>query len=417
MESKKFDYLFVGAGILGSSGAMALAQKLSAKGKKVSVGVIDIDLAGEHSSTLKNAGGVRATWRNRPNVELCKYSIDFYEKLKDRIQFRQNGYYWLHNEKSLAEIEKNLPLYNECGLNVKLFNVNQIKRFLPFVDNLQAVSGLSISKSAGLIDHYSLREYYRKEAKSLGVEFADRCYVKDIELNNSSVKSIIALNVKGLNNSELIKKYLVQKDINTPHKFISFSCDVLINTAGAWSPELSKLYGFSNDDIRPRRRQMLVINNPEVDLSAYGMIIDTSDVYFHKEGSSILAGYSNLDEPYGYNFDVSFDKIEEDSPFVKYIWEPLWFRMSKFEKIKLIRGWAGIYGETPDRSGYIGKVPGLKNVYECAGHTGRGLMISYGAGQALADLLVEGKFRPELKSASDFSRNRPSGDLFEELHL
>ena len=137
MESKKFDYLFVGAGILGSSGAMALAEKLSAKGKKVSVGVIDIDLAGEHSSTLKNAGGVRATWRNRPNVELCKYSIDFYEKLKDRIQFRQHGYYWLHNEESLAEIEKNLPLYNESELNVKLFTTSQIKRFLPFVDNLE----------------------------------------------------------------------------------------------------------------------------------------------------------------------------------------------------------------------------------------------------------------------------------------
>ena len=142
MESKEFDYLFVGAGILGSSGAMALAQKLSAKGKKVSIGVIDIDLSGEHSSTLKNAGGVRATWRNRPNVELCKYSIDFYEKLRDRIQFRQNGYYWLHSEKSLAEIENNLPLYNECGLNVKLFTVDQIKRFLPFGYNLEGVSGL-----------------------------------------------------------------------------------------------------------------------------------------------------------------------------------------------------------------------------------------------------------------------------------
>jgi len=33
------------------------------------------------------------------------------------------------------------------------------------------------------------------------------------------------------------------------------------------------------------------------------------------------------------------------------------------------------------------------------------------------DLIVLAGFRPELESASDFSRNRPSGDLFEELHL
>ncbi|NIP39738.1 MAG: FAD-binding oxidoreductase, partial [Candidatus Dadabacteria bacterium] len=374
-------------------------------------------LSGEHSSTLKNAGGVRATWRNRANVQLCKYSINFYETLRDEIQFRQLGYYWLHDEQSLAEIEKNLPLYNEYGLNVKTFMPEQIKRFLPFVDNLEGVAGLSVSKQAGLIDHYSLREYYRKKAKSLGVEFVDRCYVKDVELSGGGVKSVIALYVKGMYDSKLIKKYLMEKDINTPHKIVPFSCEVLINTAGAWSPKLSKLYGFLYDDIKPRRRQMLVINNPDVDLSAYGMIIDTSDVYFHKEGTSILAGYSNFDEPYGYNFDVSFNTIEENSPFVKYIWEPLWNRMSSFEKIKLIRGWAGIYGETPDRSGYIGKVPGLENVYECAGHTGRGLMISYGAGQALADLIIDGKFRPDLKSASDFSRERPSGELFEELHL
>ena len=417
MESKEFEYLFVGAGILGSSSAMALAEKLTSMGKKVSIGVIDVDLSGEHSSTLKNAGGVRATWRNRPNVELCIYSIDFYETIKDEIHFRQLGYYWLHNEQSLAEIEKNLYLYKEYGLNVKTFMPEQIKRFLPFVDNLDGVAGLSISKSAGLIDHYSLREYYRKKAKSLGVEFLDRCYVKDVELDNGCVKNVIAIYVKGTDNSEIIKRYLIEKEINAPHKIVPFSCDVLINTAGAWSPELSKLYGFMDYDIKPRRRQMLVINNPEVDLSAYGMIIDTSDVYFHSEGTSILAGYSNVDEPYGYNFDVSFDTIEEDSPFVKYIWEPLWHRMSKFEKVKLIRGWAGMYGETPDRSGYIGKVAGFENVYECAGHTGRGLMISYGAGHALADLIVDGKFRPELQSAADFSRERPSGDLFEELHL
>ncbi len=417
MKTKKYDYLFVGAGILGSAGSMALAQKLYDKGSKAKIGVIDVDLDGEHSSTLKNAGGVRATWRNRPNIELCSYSIKFYEQIRDEIQFRQLGYYWLHDEGSLVEIESSLDLYNEYGLEIKLFSVDQIKRFLPFVDNLDGVSGLSVSKNAGLIDHYSLREHYRSCAKNLGVDFIDRCYVKDIVMKDNRVSSIIALDVKGINNSELIKKYLIEKDINTPHRIVSFDCDFLINTTGAWSPGISKLYGYIKDDIKPRRRQMLVIHNPKIDLSPYGMIVDTSDVYFHDEGNYILAGYSNMDEPYGYNFDVSFDKIEDNSPFVKYIWEPLWFRISNFEKIKLIRGWAGIYAETPDRSGYIGRVPGLENVFECVGHTGRGLMISYGAGQAIADLLVEGKLRIELESAYDFSRERPSGELFEELHL
>ena len=61
MGSHDLDFLFIGAGILGSAGAYALSKKLGERGVKAAVGVIDIDMEGEHSSTLKNAGGVRAT--------------------------------------------------------------------------------------------------------------------------------------------------------------------------------------------------------------------------------------------------------------------------------------------------------------------------------------------------------------------
>lgn len=162
---------------------------------------------------------------------------------------------------------------------------------------------------------------------------------------------------------------------------------------------------------------MVVLSCPDVDLSRYGMLIDTSDIYFHQEAANILAGYSNMDEPYGYNFEFSFGGMSEESPFAKHIWRPLWKRISGFEKVKFVRGWAGMYAETPDRSGYLGKVPGLDNVYECEAHTGRGLMISYGAGTALADLFVDGRFREELKHSEDLSRERKSGPLYEDLHL
>ena len=200
-------------------------------------------------------------------------------------------------------------------------------------------------------------------------------------------------------------------------KEISFKCGVLVNTSGAWGPRVSEMYGFKDDKVKPRRRQMVLMKSSELDLSSYGMIIDTSNVYFHYESGNILAGYSNMDEPYGYNLEYNFGGLDENSQFVKYIWRPLWERISKFDKVKLIRGWAGIYAETPDRSGYLGKVPGMDNVYESIAHTGRGLMISYGAGVALADLILSGKVREDLKNTEALLRNRPHGDLFEGLHL
>lgn len=422
MTDYKIDFLLVGGGILGSSCSMALAKGLEQRGRPVKIGVIDLDLEGEHSSTLKNAGGVRATWRNRANIELCKYSIDLYRTIKNDIQFREFGYYWMHDEESWLEIKKNYPLYREYGLNVELHPTEKIPDLLPFVDNLEGVSGLSISRKAGLIDHYSLREYYRREARKRGVQFIDRIYVKDIVVKDEIVTEVIAYDLRKLfevggDSSEVVKEILIKGFQGSYGDLTTFACKTLINTSGAWSPTISKLYGLSGDKIMPRRRQMVLISAREVDLRNYGMIIDTSDIYFHQEGENILAGYSNMDEPYGYNFEFSFGGMDEKSQFVKYIWEPLSKRISRFEKIKFLRGWAGVYAETPDRSGYLGRVGGLKNVFECVAHTGRGLMISYGAGVALSDLILNSEFRPELKSAKDLARERPYGELYEELHL
>jgi len=158
MAEYRFDFLFIGGGILGSACSMALAKGLEERGKSASVAVIDLDLEGEHSSTLKNAGGVRATWRNRANIELCKFSIDFYETIRDEIQFRGLGYYWLHDDESWDEINNNYAFYKEYGLPVELYSTERILEFMPFVDNVAGIAGFSISRKAGLIDHYSLRE-------------------------------------------------------------------------------------------------------------------------------------------------------------------------------------------------------------------------------------------------------------------
>ena len=419
---RSFDFLFVGAGILGSSAAYALSMELERRGKRASIGVLDLDLEGEHSSTLKNAGGVRATWRSKANIELCKYSIDFFETISEIIQFREFGYYWMHGSESWKEVNENHPLYVEYGLPVELHGPEDIKRIIPLVTNIEGVAGLSISRKAGLIDHYSLREYYRGSAKARGVKFINGFFVNGVKVEDGRASAVTAYDLGGPGKGtdgygdaarEILTKGAPDKDLPV----VEFKCGTLINTAGAWAPVVSRLYGFEDDAIKPRRRQMVVIDAPDVDLSAYGMVIDTSDVYFHQEGTGILAGYSNMDEPTGYNLDFSFGGMSEESRFVKYIWEPLYSRMNKFEKVRLVRGWAGIYAETPDRSGYLGKVPGYENVYECAGHTGRGLMISYGAGVALADIILDGKPRGELKHAADLSRERKSGPLYEGLHL
>ncbi len=404
------DFLIIGAGAMGSACAFSVSARLP----KAKIVVVDPDLEGEFSSSLKNAGGVRATWQGRANVELCARSIRFYTEIADIISFRKSGYYWLHDEKTDRKLRESAPLYRECGLDFEIYGASEVKKHLDFVTDTTGVESLSISRDAGFIDHYALREFYRRQARSKGVEFIDKQFVRRIEVEKGAAKTVFTTDIEDSHSPEDI---LTGKTAAREAPETAYRCGAVINTAGAWASQIAALYGIKTNSVKPRRRQLQIVKCPGLELSGIGMVVDTTDVFFHSEGDGILVGYSNRDEPFGVNYQYDFHSFDEKSPFIKLIWTPLSKRIKAFENLKFIRGWAGMYGETADRSGFLGKAPGLENIYECFGHTGRGLMISRGASEALACLIEKGKFDQEFASAAQLSRQRPDGPVFEDLHL
>src|SRR5258708_739096 len=160
----------------------------------------------------------------------------------------------------------------------------------------------------------------------------------------------------------------------------------------------------------PIRRQLCLVDNRVTNLGAYGMIVDTSGVYFHNDGAHILAGYSLPDEPGGYHFNYDGEPF-----FLNEIWPRLYARMSCMERLRHVTGWAGLYEVSPDRSAIVGRA--TNRVYEAHSFSGRGVMQSYGAGQALADLIAHGKYGA--LDASDLSRDRfdRGAQVWEELHI
>src|SRR5262249_26061923 len=116
-------------------------------------------------------------------------------------------------------------------------------------------------------------------------------------------------------------------DAESGHE-IELKASAIVITSGAWSSNVLRLIG-RDSPTEAIRRQICVVDNRVTNLERYGMIVDTSGLYFHNEGPHILAGYSPPETPPGYSFQYDGEEF-----FMKEIWPRMFARMSGFERLR-----------------------------------------------------------------------------------
>lgn len=401
---ERFDVCLIGAGIIGSSVAMATAQR----GLKTVA--VDIDLSGRLSSSEKNAGGVRATWWQPVNIRLCRASIEYYESISREVGFRQKGYLWLYDSDTWPQALDHVDLQRSLGHPIETLTVAQVAQRVPEIDKLDAIAGATFSPKDGLINPNLLKQHYRAAALRHGAQFVDRVYVLSIEPGQSSVRLGLWQADAAMPEAGLVR--LMTEDgpgEAEPGRLFDVEADAIAITGGAWSPVPLRLAGLKNYS-EPIRRQICLVDSRATNFERYGMIVDTSGVYFHNEGPYILAGYSPPEEPPGYHFNYDGDGFFETE-----IWPRMFARMSCMERLRHVTGWAGLYEVSPDRSAIVGRA--APRIFEAHSFSGRGVMQSYGAGQALADLIATGSYGA--LDAAPLSRERfeRGQQVFEALHI
>jgi glycine/D-amino acid oxidase-like deaminating enzyme len=400
MSGERADVLVAGGGVIGCAIAWCLAES----GLR-DVCVVDLDLQGRYASSELNAGGVRATWWQETNITACRDTIELFERHADEVSLRQRGYLWLFDDRDLyrSAVEKR-ALQERLGWQVELLDPTQASALYPLLDRaMEEIVGATLSSRDGLVNPNAVRRFYRERAQALGVRFLNRHYVEGVETverepGTRSVQLVHVVEVpKGdpADDAGVIERILTQHrvppEVALDHP--SIRPDVVVNALGAWSPVLSSKLGV-RDVAVPVRRQIAMVDVREgdlpegVSLQDLGMIVDASGVYFHPEGPYVLSGYSNPEEPTGYDFHYDGPEF-----FEREIWPRLGHRCSVFERLGHVRGWAGLYSVTPDRSGVVGRVPGFSNLIEAHSFTGRGVMQSYAVGRGVAELLCEGGYR------------------------
>lgn len=377
--------LIVGAGVIGSSVAMHLAR-LGMEG----IRVIDFDLEGSLSSSELNAGGVRATWVQPIHIRMSQLTIDYLANHAQEVGYRDVGYLWLHPADRLPGALRARDTQLELGWPVQAWDLAELRRRIPFIDKTDGIAGAIFAPRDGLVNPNLLKNHFRARARELGVRFDDRTLCRSAQYEASGRIQIAADRLGPLTQEE--KTAVLSGSAPPASTPVRYIARTVINCAGAWAPTIARMLAYDCPS-HPVRRQACIFDCRDVDLTRYGMIVDTSGVYLHPEASNGLAGLAIHSEPWGVNY-----QYDGESFFLEHIWPALYERSSAFERLRHLTGWAGIYEVSPDEAAILGRVENGEagrngRVFEAHSFSGHGVMHSHAAGLLLAERIVHGAYR------------------------
>jgi glycine/D-amino acid oxidase-like deaminating enzyme len=363
MKTKTYDIVIIGGGIMGS----ATAYYLMKADNTLRLAVVEKDPTYERASSTLSMANVRIQFSLTENIQISLYTLEVLKCLEDelavegvrpRIYFHQEGNLFLVDEDDRAAAQKNLELQKSLGCNVEWWTTDRIKQEYPLYTP-DKFSGGTFGKEDGHLDAYAMLMAYRTKARHLGAE-----YIEDeiIEITGTTGR------VGGT-------KLLSGRHLNA---------ESIINCAGAWAAPVAETAGVKIP-VLPVKRQVFAFDPAIKPGGHLPLTILPSGLYFRTEtGDLILAGKSMNEDPPG--FDFTWDSKR----FLEVLWPELVQFIPAFERLRLIRGWAGLYAvNTLDGNAIVGEWPEAKGLFLANGFSGHGLQQAPAVARYLAELILK----------------------------
>jgi len=351
----KADAVIIGGGIVGAAVAFFLAREHFGK-----VVLIEKQPLLGAEATSKAAGGIRAQFSTRVNVEMSMLSEKMFANFKEETGhdalFDRVGYmFLLEEEDDIVAFRKSYELQKSLGLPVQMLQPDEIPQYAPHV-SLNGVQMATFCHEDGLGDPHEFLTGFEKGARAQGAEIVTDCEATDI--------TVTAGKVQGVDTSK--------GPIATP---------LVINCAGPFAKLIGHMAGV---DVRvePIRRQIVTTGPLDFVKPDFPMVVSVrSGVYCHKESRGMLLGWADATvEP---SFDISVDPDYTDN-----ILERALDLIPQLEQAEVANQWAGLYEVTPDHHAIIGHEPEVAGLFHCAGFSGHGFMQAPAAGLVTAEILT-----------------------------
>lgn len=410
------DVVIIGSGIVGSSVAYHLAEHGC-----TNVLVIEREAHQGKGSTGKSMGGVRAQFSTPVNIQMSKYSIDFFSQFDEVVghpaDYRAHGYlFCATNEKHLAYLKANRARQNALGVtNVEWITPDDIVKMVPQL-RVDDILGGTFCPTDGFVDPHSVMMGFMLNAREKGVRLWLDTAVTGIQTDAGSANFHAGNADVPVRNQEkegrtrtsalpTLEAHRIS-GVQTSRGFVSTR--VVVNAAGAWAAKVAEMAG-AELPVEPLRRQLVPTEPFDQLPKRFPMVIDMSTgFHFRREGKGILLAWNDPQETPGFKTDF-------DATFVEKILTHAASRVPVLAEAEVNprRAWAGLYEMTPDHHAIIGPAANVEGLYFVNGFSGHGVMHSPASGRIAAELILKG--HSDLIDANQLGVNRfREGRLLEE---
>ncbi len=378
------DVVIIGSGIVGSSVAYHLADQGC-----TDVLVIEREAHQGKGSTGKSMGGVRAQFSTPVNIQMSRYSIDFFSRFDEVVgypaDYRAHGYlFCATNERQLEYLKANRERQIALGVqNVELVSPEDIAKFVPQL-RVDDIVGGTFCQTDGFVDPHSVMMGFMLKARERGVRLWLDTQVTGIEVETESTESAgFEAGSGDIMPADRSEEGLRISGVLTTRGFVSTR--IVVNAAGPWAAEVARLAGAALP-VEPLRRQLVPTEPFDGLPQRFPMVIDMSTgFHFRREGKGILLAWNDPKETPGFKTDF-------DPGFVEKILTRAAARVPRLAEAEVNprRAWAGLYEMTPDHHAIIGPAPNVEGLYFVNGFSGHGVMHSPASGRITADLILQG---------------------------
>jgi sarcosine oxidase subunit beta len=361
----------VGGGIVGLASAHALAER------GASVTVCEKGSLGS-GSTERSAGGIRAQFSTRVNVELSLASIEVWESFEERfgvdIAYRRPGYLFLARTDETADaFREQVATQNDLGVPSEFLDPADAREHCPGLRS-DEFAAATYSPTGGFADPHLALQGYSGAVAEMNVDVRTNAPVTAIHRDGDggASESGDAGRVTGVTAGG-----------------DRLDADVVVNAAGPWAREVAAMAGVEIP-VAPKRRQVLVVDpeTPVPESVPLTIDLDTGS-YFRPErdGAALVGGHFSSDDPDhdsdGYDRTIDLDwaatALSRAADAATYFGDDSRIR----------RGWAGLYAVTPDHHPIVEEsVPGF---VQAVGFSGHGFQHAPATGRIAAELALDGE--------------------------